>query len=219
MFRANKGDSGFFLKIPLRLNKKGEQKRLYGCREMENNGTMGQESPDWEAWLDEHGPRLLLYARQRTRSIADAEDVLQSSLIELVRIVRTQEFRKTPAEWHSYALSCIRNKAIDLMRSQSRQQSTAQAAAHEQGAVYDQIPLLGSRQDNQYRREQLERVLHHMRADYAEVVILHVWEGLTFREIATMLNEPPATIASRYRAALRIFRQQLEEDTEIYPES
>ena len=186
---------------------------------MENNGTMGQKSPDWEAWLDEHGPRLLLYARQRTRSIADAEDVLQSSLIELVRLVRTQEFRKTPAEWHSYALSCIRNKAIDLNRHQARQHTTAQAAAHEQSTESEHLALLGCSQDNQYRRERLEHVLRNIRPDYAEVVILHVWEGLTFREIATMLNEPPATVATRYRAALRIFRKQLEEDTEIYPES
>lgn len=186
---------------------------------MENNGTTGQETPDWETWLDEHGPRLLLYARQRTRSMADAEDVLQSALMELVRIVRTQEFRKTPTAWQSYALSCIRNKTIDLYRHQTRQQSTAEAAAQEQSAVSEHIALLECSQDNQYRRERLEQVLRNMRSDYAEVVILHVWEGLSFRAIGTMLNEPPATVATRYRAALRIFRQQLEEDTEIYPES
>ena len=186
---------------------------------METNGTTEHESPDWETWLDEHGPRLLLYARQRTRSMADAEDVLQSSLMQLVRIVHTQEFRKTPAEWQSYAWSCIRNKAIDLNRHHSRQQTTAQAAAHEQSRVAEHIALLECSQDNQYRRERLEHVLRNMRSDYAEVVILHVWERLTFREIAIMLNEPPATVATRYRAALRIFRKQLEEDTEIYPES
>ena len=37
---------------------------------MEDNSTMGQETPDWGAWQDEHGPRLLLYARQRPRSLA-----------------------------------------------------------------------------------------------------------------------------------------------------
>ncbi len=48
---------------------------------MEDNSTMGQETPDWGAWLDEHGPRLLLYARQRPRSLADAEDVYYFGIV------------------------------------------------------------------------------------------------------------------------------------------
>ena len=55
-------------------------------------------------------------------------------------------------------------------------------------------------------------MLRRMRPDYAEVVVLHVWEELSFREIAEIVSENPATVASRYRAALRIFRQQLQEE-------
>ena len=44
------------------------------------------------------------------------------------------------------------------------------------------------------------------------VVVLHVWQGLSFREIADITGDNSATVASRYRAALRIFRQQLEDE-------
>ena len=36
----------------------------------------------WTQWLREFGPRLMLYARQQTRSEADAEDVLQNALLK-----------------------------------------------------------------------------------------------------------------------------------------
>ena len=41
----------------------------------------------WAAWLKEHGSKLLLFARHQTRSIADAEDVLQDALVKLSRKV------------------------------------------------------------------------------------------------------------------------------------
>src|SRR5688572_6497829 len=39
----------------------------------------------WKDWFRQHGPRLLLYARQATRSVADAEDVLQEALVRFWR--------------------------------------------------------------------------------------------------------------------------------------
>ncbi len=167
---------------------------------------------DWAAWLGEHGERLLLYARQRTACEADAEDVLQSALLSLVRVVSSGEFRKGAEQWPAFVISCIRNAAADLYRERVRSRATAQASAAGAVAVYEQLPWLSSAADAELRCRCVERVLRSMRTDYAEVVVLHVWEGLTFREIAELLGENPATVASRYRAALRIFRKQVEEE-------
>ncbi|HRG56233.1 MAG TPA: sigma factor, partial [Lacunisphaera sp.] len=37
------------------------------------------EPGTWKLWLEAHGPKLLLCARQWTRSLADAEDVVQEA--------------------------------------------------------------------------------------------------------------------------------------------
>lgn len=168
--------------------------------------------PDWGSWLAVHGDRLLLYARQRTACEADAEDVLQSALLKLVNAVRCGDFRKSPESWLAYAISCIRNSAADLSRARTRRQATAHAAAAEQNQVYESTPWLKSASDVEHRRRCIERVLRRMRADYAEVVMLHIWQGISFRAIGEITGENSATVASRYRAALRIFRQQLQEE-------
>ncbi len=177
-------------------------------------GSCGEagSAPDWENWLAEHGDRLLFYARQRTACGADAEDVLQSALLKLVHVVRSGEFRKGQDEWKAFVISCIRNAAIDLSRARARRQNTAHAAAAEQDPVYESAPWLSSRADAEHRRRCIERVLRRMRTDYAEVVTLHVWQGLSFRMIGQITGENPATVATRYRAALRIFRQKLEKE-------
>lgn len=177
----------------------------------DSSGKPGCE-PDWGSWLAAHGDRLLLYARQRTVCEADAEDVLQSALLKLVNAVRSGDFRKSPEAWSAYAISCIRNAAADLSRARTRRQATAHAAAAEQNLVYESTPWLRSATDVEHRRRCIERVLRRMRADYAEVVMLHIWQGISFRGIADITGENPATVASRYRAALRIFRQQLQEE-------
>jgi len=44
----------------------------------------------------------------------------------------------------------------------------------------------------------------------SEVIVLKIWEGLTFAEIAEVLDESPNTAASRYRYALQKLSQSLQ---------
>jgi RNA polymerase sigma-70 factor (ECF subfamily) len=46
-------------------------------------------------------------------------------------------------------------------------------------------------------------------AEQREVLLLHVWGDLTFREIAEILDLPANTVASRYRYALAKLRRVL----------
>jgi RNA polymerase sigma-70 factor (ECF subfamily) len=55
--------------------------------------------------------------------------------------------------------------------------------------------------------EQLAHALAALPEEQRSVVHLHVWEDLSFREIAELLSAPLQTIASRYRYALEKLRQ------------
>ncbi|MGH9312074.1 MAG: RNA polymerase sigma factor [Vicinamibacterales bacterium] len=59
-------------------------------------------------------------------------------------------------------------------------------------------------------RMTLERALATLPPDQREVLHLHVYEGLTFREIADLSGESINTIASRYRYALSKLREAFE---------
>lgn len=178
----------------------------------ETAGCRQGDAPDWEAWLDAHGARLLLYARQQTRTEADAEDLLQTALVQLVRTVEGGKFRMSSAQWPAYVISCIRRDACDLYRADRRRRASAAEAAEVAPKVHEDTPWLTSAADAAHDRLCLETALRAMRRDYAEVVVLRVWQELSFREIAEILGEPMPTIASRYRAAMQMLRQQLTPD-------
>jgi RNA polymerase sigma factor (sigma-70 family) len=55
----------------------------------------------------------------------------------------------------------------------------------------------------------LEKVIRELPPDQREVLHLHVFEGLTFQEIADLSAESINTISSRYRYAVTKLRQML----------
>ena len=90
---------------------------------MPNNQNSQSSAPErsiWYQWLSEHGSRLLLYARQQTRSAQDAEDVMQEALVKLARMVDEGTFVGGQEQWKPFIYTSIRRLAIDLARKSDR---------------------------------------------------------------------------------------------------
>lgn len=165
---------------------------------------------DWAAWLKEQGPRLLLYARQQTRREADAEDVLQEALVQLVHAVESCSFRGGPEQWPAYVYTAIRHLAADRGR---REEVRRQYAAEQQETLREgeeETPWLTCSADAEYLRCRVEKLLHELPKEFAEVVVLRIWGEHSFREIAEMTQNNLSTITSRYRYAMQALREALE---------
>lgn len=165
---------------------------------------------NWDSWLDDHGSRLLLYARQQTRSEADAEDVLQDALVQLVRAVESGDFRGNEGQWYSYALTAIRHRAMDAGRRAQVRRNYAEAQKDNGEGICEETPWLSSGADDEYLRRQVEKLLRKLPPEFAEVVVLKIWDGLTFQQIADTTGVPMPTVCSRYRYALKKMREVLE---------
>lgn len=164
----------------------------------------------WESWLDDHGSRMLLYARQQTRSEADAEDVMQEALVQLVRAVESGDFRGNEGQWYAYALTAIRHRAMDAGRRAQVRRNYAEAHKDSGEGVCEETPWLSCGADDEYMRQQVEKLLRKLPPEFAEVVVLKIWDGLTFQQIADTTGAPMPTVCSRYRYALKKMREELE---------
>lgn len=159
------------------------------------------ESSDWKHWFREHGPKLLLCARQWTRSAADAEDVVQEAF---VRYWRHQ--RGLPGNPVALLLISIRRAAFDLARREvrrSNREHVADGGVNGADAYFE--PLVGDDE----RRLALEAALARLPVEQREVLALKLWGELTFDEIGRQLAISPHTAASRYRYALAALRKEL----------
>jgi RNA polymerase sigma-70 factor (ECF subfamily) len=61
---------------------------------------------------------------------------------------------------------------------------------------------------------EVERALRELPPEQREVVIMRIWGEMTLSEIATVLDVPANTVASRYRYALDKLRTTLKENIE-----
>jgi RNA polymerase sigma-70 factor (ECF subfamily) len=161
------------------------------------------EHGTWQHWIEAHGPRLLLCARQWTRSLADAEDVLQEAF---VRYWRHQ--RHLPGDPQALIVTSIRRAALDLARREDRRlarEEKADGGLPDREPVFQKLPGEGDE-----RRQEIEVALQRLPAEQREVLVLKIWQELTFEQIGEALEIPPNTAASRYRYALIALRKQLE---------
>jgi RNA polymerase sigma-70 factor (ECF subfamily) len=169
-------------------------------------------SPDWGQWLLENGARMLLFARQQTRSAEDAEDILQEALVKLARMVDDGSFEGGEESWRPFLYTTIRRLAFDLGRKNDRRVKREQKSEADRQTQTEGLadPWFHSDVTNDETKSLLETALRKLPAKFSEVIILKVWGNHTFAEIGEMLGVSLNTVASRYRYGLERLRRALE---------
>lgn len=161
-----------------------------------------EKPSSWKAWFDAYGPKLLLCARQWTRSLADAEDVVQEAF---VRYWRHQ--RDLPGDPQALLITSVRRAALDLARRESRRvarEEKSDGGLESREGIFEPLPG-----DGDERRVEIEEAMRKLPPEQREVLALKIWQELTFEQIGETLEISPNTAASRYRYALAALRKEL----------
>jgi RNA polymerase sigma-70 factor (ECF subfamily) len=156
---------------------------------------------NWEQWLAEHAPVLLLFARQQARCEADAQDLVQEAVVECWR---RQAGGAPPPP--AMVFATIRRRAVDLARSQARRASREVAANSEAAQWWSDSGV-----EERERSRLIQEAMQQLPGIYRDVLTLKVWGGLTFAQVAEALEIPANTAASRYRYGLAELRKLTKE--------
>ena len=181
---------------------------------MSSLSLMSENKPaptEWRQWLELHAPKLLLFARQQTRSREDAEDVLQDALVKLMDKLRNDQFIGGSDAWQSYLYATIRRLAIDLGRRDDRRKRREDTVAGDRPEfdANGSHPWFDSESSDDETRSQLESKLKELPQKFAEVIMMKIWGERTFAEIAEILDISQNTAASRYRYGLEALKKSL----------
>jgi RNA polymerase sigma-70 factor (ECF subfamily) len=163
---------------------------------------MAGGSDPWRLWLDEHGPALVLLARQWAASHADAEDIVQDAFVRFWRS------RDRVAEPVAYLYACVKHCASDWQRAGQRRTRREEATARPESEG-----MFAGHLEHDERRIAIEAALVSLPEKQREVLVMKVWGELTFSQIAEALAISADTAASRYRYALAKLHEELAEET------
>lgn len=183
-------------------------------RLMATSNAVSEKSPAasaWREWLENHGPKLLLFARQQTRSQEDAQDIFQDALVKLVDKIRSGEFVGGQDSWLPYLYTAIRRLAIDLSRKDDRRKRREDNVGIEieEDAKDAFHPWFESEASDDETRSQLEDGLKELPQKFSEVITMKIWGERTFAEIGETLGISQNTAASRYRYGLEALKKHL----------
>lgn len=141
-------------------------------------------------------PGLILYGRALGLSHGEAEDVLQETFLALLQLERR------PGEPEHYCLRTFRNRALNYRRSAwrrlTRELECRRWFEREAG------------ESDAERRAM--RALADLPPEQREVIVLKIWNGMTFQSIARLFDISPNTVAGRYRYGLNKLRLCLKEE-------
>jgi RNA polymerase sigma-70 factor, ECF subfamily len=142
--------------------------------------------------IDLTSQRLVRFACTITRNQHDAEDAVQTVLI---RIGNQPELLNQAENPWSYLLKMARNESLMIVRRRKQWFS-----------IDNLCDLLTERRVDEVQREEVYReiwlALRQLPVIQSEVVVLKIWEEMTFAENADVLEVTPSTAASRYRYAI-----------------
>jgi RNA polymerase sigma-70 factor (ECF subfamily) len=143
--------------------------------------------------------RLVRFAAALARHQHDAEDAVQTALVRLASDPGL--LAKVDCPW-AYLLRMVRNEILVIAR---RKQRSAASPNLSDLATHCRV-------DEVERQESYRAVWFAIRtlpAEQAEVVVLKIWEELTFAEIGAILEISPNTVASRYQYAMAKLSKRL----------
>jgi RNA polymerase sigma-70 factor (ECF subfamily) len=155
-----------------------------------------------ERVYEEHRQGLYTLALSITRRAAEAEDAVQEAFARLWATQAHPGDAMVP-----YVFAAVRNAALDQVRRLARMARRVQndpfGDRTDEASIYNGLPEnpeTSAIDAEQHRR--VRQAVDELPQAEREVIVLKIYAGLTFDEMAQTLGEPLPTVASRYRRAL-----------------
>ena len=151
----------------------------------------------WGEFVTRYRPMMEAFMRERFPSL-DADDVIQETLIELIRVFPV--YRYSPEEkghFHNYLTGVLRHRALRMMGEESRYAKLADGFQHD-GVVVPSggPPSLAAEDETAWRESLMEIALRQLLSDES----IHERTRLVFARVAVN-GEKPDEVAAAFGIA------------------
>ena len=163
------------------------------------------DSPAFHALVDRHASELMRLAVSLAATRADAEDVLQETLIGAYQGLRRFDGRASVKTWLKRIL--VRQAARHWNRSKRSRSALPIDAAESSPAPRE----LCNGPAGVDRRMDVGAVVRTLAPEHREVIVMREFDQMSYAEIAEVLQVPIGTVESRLHRARADLRAKLQE--------
>jgi RNA polymerase sigma factor (sigma-70 family) len=173
---------------------------------MEQTQTTGETAgvPTWDEIVDEHSDRVYRLAYRLTGNRPDAEDLTQEVFVRVFRSLDTY----TPGTFEGWLHRITTNLFLDQARR--KQRIRFDALSDERAArLSSPVPGPDAAYADRTFDDDIERALATLPPDFRAAVVLCDVEGLSYEEIAEILDAKLGTVRSRIHRGRAMLRKAL----------
>jgi RNA polymerase sigma-70 factor (ECF subfamily) len=138
---------------------------------------------------------------------AEAEDAAQETFLRAYNKLATYEPGRKFVNW---LLSIASHYCIDVLRRRSRAPQLSLDGPLPPQWLASSAPKPEQIVNKKQEREQVRQVLGTLPPDYRAAVVLRYWYGMSYREIATLMETTESAVKSRLHRARRMMAQELQ---------
>jgi RNA polymerase sigma-70 factor (ECF subfamily) len=161
-----------------------------------------KSKPDAQRKLYEHfAPAMLGVCFRYTKSIADAEDVLQEGFVKVFKYIHKYKFEGELGAWIRRIMV---NTALNYLKTNKKYQYNLSFSEMPLHPVSDDNPLV------KLQTKELSELIRQLPTGFQTIFNLHAVEGYSHVEIASMLGISDGTSRSQYSRARALLIEWIE---------
>jgi RNA polymerase sigma-70 factor, ECF subfamily len=159
------------------------------------------------SFYDQYSTLLFSIASKILNDSAEAEDVLQDTFVQIWE--KAGSFNSNLGQPISWAVTLVRNRAIDRIRASQRRILLAKEAGVEFAVATKPSETANEAVNGQEKAKLIHSAMVDLPAEQRRAIELAFFSGLTQNEISEKLQEPLGTVKARIRRGLLKLRDQL----------
>jgi len=156
--------------------------------------------------VDRHGASLFRLAFLLVGNGADAEDVVQETLMGAFQHLNRFRGHSSVKTWLTAILA---NQAAMQRRTRARRKVVPLHEEEGDSAALEEVPEAGSAAEQTDARLDVQAVLSALSPEHRQVIVLREYEGMSYQEMAEVLGVPRGTVESRLFRAREHLKQLL----------
>jgi len=170
------------------------------CKKVGAHENAAMSEVSLESLYDGYGRSLYRFALTLVGSTDDAEDAVSEVF---ARVARDPDRLGRVGDIRAYLFSSTRNAAYSILRARRRRENI-------ETTLCGEIIVAAQGSGHMHDSEAVCRAFAGLPVEQREVVVLKVYDQMTFREIAEATRTRMNTVVSRYRYGIEKLRQALE---------
>lgn len=165
--------------------------------------------PDTYREIEAEIPRLRRYARALTRDVVAADDLVQDCL---TRALGKLHLWQRGTDLRAWLFTILHNQYVNYVRHSVREGAVV--------GLSDTEPLLthAPQQGPRLELRDLERAIAKLPEEQRSAILLVGFEGMSYEEVAAILDVPVGTVRSRLSRGREALRKLMGSDLDAEPE-